>query len=157
MEVIYIEFLTELKIMLEEVEKSWWYEWMQKSIDKYNLTQDVSYFLGAFGGCGSFNDETINNESTIVLKSITYNMAKTIQKQGDFDLASVLQEEQNHLIKALEYLKKQSDFWGKDQAIESEENQLNYINYIIKNYSVGNLHVITTEYLEQKNINNKKR
>lgn len=157
MGVIYIEFLTELKIMLKEVEKSWWYQWMNKSIEKYNSTQDVSYFLEAFGGCGSFNDEPINNEATIVLKSIVYDMAKIIENQSVFDFASVLQKEQNHLINAREYLKKDLDFWGKEQQLDSNENQLNYINYIIKNYSVGNLHEITTEYLMQKDINNKKR
>ena len=157
MEIIYIEFLTELKIMLEEVEKSWWYQWMNKSIEKYNSTQDVSYFLEAFGGCGSFNDEPINNEATIVLKSIVYDIAKIIESKSDIDLISVLQKEQNHLINASEYLKKQSDFWGKEQQIKSNENELNYINYIINNYSVGNLHKITNEYLMQKDINNKKR
>lgn len=149
---IYIEFLSELKILLEEVENSWWCNWMQKSIDKYNLNQDVSHFLSAFGGCGSFNDEPIASETTRVLTNIIYSMAKCIQQQGNFDLASILQEEKNYQIKALDYSKNQKDYWNKEKDIDSHIKELNYINYVIENYSVGNLHQITTEYLEQKNI-----
>lgn len=80
-------------------------------------------------------------------------MVKIIQKQGYFYLTNILQEEQKYQITAINYAEKAGNYWQKEQDIENHTNRLNYINYLIKNYSVGNLRQITTEYLEQKNVN----
>ena len=61
---------------------------MKKSINKYNESKDVSHFLSAFGGCGSYNDEYKKSETTQVLTNIVYSMAIQLQKQGNFDLTT---------------------------------------------------------------------
>lgn len=157
METIYIEFMEQLKILLDEVEKSWWSQWIQKSIDKYKTNQDVSYYLSAFGGMGSFSDEVIKCEATIILQNITYNMAKQIKDQGSFILDDILQKTQAHQKQALNDAKRPDDYWNKEDNIKFCTYTLNFINYIIENYSVGNLHQITNNYLEQKDINNSRK
>lgn len=154
METIYIEFMEELKILLEVVEKSWLNEWIQKSIDKYKNSQDVSYYLTAFGGMGSFNDEVITSETTEILKTITYYMSKEIQNQGTFNLYDILQKVQINISEMIESTRKISNYLNKEKDIEWYTNLLNYINYLIENYSVGNLHQLTNNYLAQKDISN---
>ena len=150
MEKIYIEFLSELEIHLDEIENSSWHSWMKKSIDKYNESQDVSYFLRAFGGCGSYNDEYKKSETTQVLTSIVYRMAIQIQKQENFDLSTILHNEQIFQKKSLDSFKKYTSDYQNERNIEECIKRLNYINYIVDNYSVGNLKKITSEYFKQK-------
>lgn len=154
METIYVEFMEELKILLKEVENSWWNQWIQKSIDKYKINQDVSYYLSAFGGMGSFNDEVITCEATEVLKSITGDMAHQIKNQGCFILNDILQETRVRLGQMVEDAKRPDDYWNKENNIKYYTNMLKYLNCVIENYSVGNLHQITNAYLEQKDIKN---
>ena len=154
---IYIEYLQELEYVLKEIEHSWWHSLINKSIDKYNNNMDVSYYLGAYGGEGSFNDELSTNQITDVLKSITYDMAKSIQKQGIFEIEVILQNHKQHKEKALEYLTNERQYWNKEKDIERQTERLNYINYLIENYSIGNLHQITESYLLSFNYNNKRK
>lgn len=150
MEKIYIEFLSELETHLDEIENSCWHSWMKKSIDKYNENQDVSYFLSAFGGCGSYNDEYKKSETTQILTNIVYSMAIQIQKQGYFDLTTILQNEQIIQKKSLDSFKEYANSFQNERYIEECIKRLNYINYIVDNYSVGNLNKITSEYFKQK-------
>lgn len=152
METIYIEFMEELKILLKEIENSWWNQWIQKSIDKYKNNQDVLYYLSAFGGMGSFNDEVITCEATMILQKITYIMARQIKNQGSFILNDILQDTQARVRQMVEQAER-----NKDNNIKYYTSMLNYINYVIESYSGGNLHQITNSYLEQKDINNKRK
>lgn len=151
----YIEYLQELKYTLKEIEHSGWYKWIERSINKYNDNMDVSYYLGAFGGCGSFNDEPTTSEITKVLTSITYDMAKRIKANETYSMLDVLNKHKEYQVKALDYSTKQRDYWHKEKDIKEHTNGLNYVNHLIENYSYGNLHQITYEYLENKK--NKKR
>lgn len=146
MEKIYVEFLSELETHLEEIENSWWHSWMKKSINKYNESKDVSHFLSAFGGCGSYNDEYKKSETTQVLTNIVYSMAIQLQKQGNFDLTTILHNEQIFQKKSLDSFNE----YTNERNIEEYIKRLNYINYIVDNYSVGNLSKITSEYFDRK-------
>lgn len=155
METIYIEFMEELRFILYEIEKSWWNKWIQKSIDKYKENQDVSYYLSAFGGMGSFNDEVPISEVTEALKNITYCMAIEIKEQGKFCLGDILRKKYDFLKQRLESTKESEDYNSKEKDIMHCTSLLSYSDYLIKNYSIGNLHQITNEYLSQKTINNR--
>lgn len=146
MEKIYVEFLSELETHLEEIENSWWHSWMKKSINKYNESKDISHFLSAFGGCGSYNDEYKKSETTQVLTNIVYSMAIQLQKQGNFDLTTILHNEQIFQKKSLDSFNE----YTNERNIKEYIKRLNYINYIVDNYSVGNLSKITSEYFDQK-------
>ena len=146
----YIEYLLELKYALEEIENSGWYKWIDKSISKYNENMDVSYYLGAYGGCGSLSDITMTSEITNVLTSITYDMAKSIKQNGTYCMPEILNKHKEYRVGALDYCMNKKDYWHKEKDIEEHTNGLNYVNHLIGNYSYGNLHQITCEYLESK-------
>ena len=47
-------------------------------------------------------------------------------------------------------------FFSLKQAIEFDNQCLNYVNYLVNNYNLGNLHVITEKYRNYKDINDLK-
>lgn len=146
---IYIEFLKELYVFLEEKENTWWSKWMKRSIDKFNSNEDVSYFLGAFGGSGSFNDVYFDSEITEVLQTITYSCAYAIEKNDDRKIEDILLNEQERLNNVILYYQSEQGIssFNSQIIVERSRNELNYINTLIENYSIGNLHEITTHYL----------
>lgn len=139
----YIEFLTELCTLLDMYEKSNWSKWMEKSSKKFKETEDVEHFLSAFGGIGSFTDYSYsmgtNDELTSVinvLSNITYSCANSIKDNDELEF--------NEILDALEiYYKGNSNY---------EYYTVKYFDNILNNYTSGNLHEITTNYLGKDNI-----
>lgn len=150
MEVVYIEFLEELYWALNELEHTWWAKWMQKSIEKFKFNQDVSYFLRAFGGMGSFNDEFLVSEISEELSTITYQCARAIQDKEDIQLENILLKEKERLLSCINRYSENTSMW-EQRGIERATMCLNYINMIINNYKVGNLHQLTQDYSYQGN------
>lgn len=144
---VYLEFLTELYISLERVSPSMWSLWIKKSIDRFNEDKDVTYFLNAFGGLGSFSDSPINDNVVLALKSITYCIAKSIQDK-EVTLEDILLKEierLNHNI--INNISLNSDNYYILADIEREKDMLIYITEINDNYVGGNLHEITINFL----------
>lgn len=145
MDKIYLEFLEELAYSLEEYENSYWSNWMHKSSLLFQQNADLNYFFGAFGGMGSFNDNFFSSITT-ELKTITYLIATSLRNNKPDSILSIIDEEQ----------KRCAYNCSLEQAIEFDNQCLNYVNYLVNNYNLGNLHVITEKYRNDKDINDLK-
>lgn len=142
----YLEFLEELAYSLREYEDSYWSDWMQKSSLLFQQNNDLNYFLRAFGGMGSFNDNYFSSITT-ELKNITYQIATSLRDNRQDNILSIMDKEQKKCIYNC----------SLKHATEVDQDCLNYINYLIENYNSENLHVITEKYRNDKNMNTLKK
>lgn len=118
---------------------------MHKSSLLFQQNADLNYFFGAFGGMGSFNDNFFSSITT-ELKTITYLIATSLHNNKPDSILSIIDEEQ----------KRCAYNCSLEQAIEFDNQCLNYVNYLVNNYNLGNLHVITEKYRNDKDINDLK-
>ena len=143
----YLEFLKELHYCLEYYEHSGWSNWMKKSIALFINEHDLTYFFSAFGGMGSFNDryyeKTEATDVINVLKTITFKIARVIKDNGNNDILNILKEEQGRYL------------YNKKLGYEREHDirELNYLNYLIDNYHLSNLHNINDIYIKELSLN----
>lgn len=142
----YLEFLEELAYNLREYEDSYWSDWMQKSSFLFQQNDDLNYFFRAFGSMGIFNDNYFSSITT-ELKNITYQIATSLRDNRQDSILSIMDKEQ----KICTYN------CSLKHATEFEQDCLNYINYLIENYNLENLHVITEKYRNDKSNNNFKK
>ena len=145
MDKYYLEFLEELVYSLIEYENSFWSDWMQKSSLLFQQKADLNYFFSAFGGIGSFSDNCFSSITTELI-TITYEIATSLRDNRQDDIMSIIEVEQKRCINVCN-MKYSTDY---------DNECLNYINYLINNYNLGNLHDITEEYRNNKCIKSMK-
>lgn len=148
MDEYYLEFLKELAYRLETYEDSTqWADWMKKSANKYVDSGDLEYFFRAFGGMGGFYDRYFYYSNvTRELSDITCKIAKSLKENKDDNISSILEDEKQRFI----------SFYENQGITKYDSKELNYLNYLITNYKLGNLHDITEKYNEEK-VNKKRQ
>lgn len=148
MEECYLEFLKELAYCLETYEDSTqWADWMKKSANKYVDSGDLEYFFRAFSGLGGFYDRYFYYSNvTRELSDITCKIAKSLKENKDDNISSILEDEKQRFI----------SFYENQGITKYDSKELNYLNYLITNYKLGNLHDITEKYNEEK-VNKKRQ
>lgn len=146
MEKGYLEFLNALCDCLKK-DNTIWYEWMEKSKELYREKKDLSHFLSAFGGMGSFNDYSCENKNVdvmaSVLKDITYSIANALNNEEQTRIEDILSKEYNR------YIDNFNNGYGNDYM----SKKLEYLTYIVKNHNTSNLHDLNTSFLINKNNN----
>lgn len=142
MDEYYLEFLKELAYRLETYEDSTqWADWMKKSANKYVDSGDLEYFFRAFSGLGGFYDRYFYYSNvTRELSDITCKIAKSLKENKDDNISSILEDEKQRFI----------SFYENQGITKYDSKELNYLNYLITNYKLGNLHDITEKYNEEK-------
>ena len=146
MDKYYLEFLDELVYSLRKYDDSKWSDWMYKSSLAFRQRAELNYFFSAFGGAGSFNDNYFSGITT-ELANITYKIASSLRDNRQDDIMSIIEVEQKRCINVCN-MKYSTDY---------DNECLNYINYLINNYNLGNLHDITEEYRNNKCIKSMKQ
>ncbi len=148
MEECYLEFLKELAYCLETYEDSTqWAFWMRTSAQKYVNSGDLEYFFRAFSGLGGFYDRYFYYSNvTRELSDITCKIAKSLKENKDDNISSILEDEKQRFI----------SFYENQGITKYDSKELNYLNYLITNYKLGNLHDITEKYNEEK-VNKKRQ
>ena len=149
MKKIYIEFLKELYIRLEQNRDLMWSEWMKRSIKKFDENEDIDYFLRAFGGMGSFNDYFTENMVIELLKSITYDCAYSLKDNRNQQIKDILKQNIERLNNGIVREEKNSPSSLYYKQIMYDKEMLDYAIYIYENYKCGNLNLITENYLNQ--------
>lgn len=139
----YLEFLNELYLYISEDDSNIWSDWIIKSRELFEKNNDLSYFLSAFGGMGSFNDYYYENRETMpivnVLKSITYSIANSIDNHQNSTIEDIIIKENERYIYNLKN--------GFNSEIAMQEYE--YLKYLKDNYNYSNLHNINTKYSHQ--------
>ena len=146
MDKYYLEFLEELVYSLREYENSFWSDWMQKSSLLFQEKADLNYFFSAFGGIGSFSDNCFSSITTELI-TITYEIATSLRDNRQDSILSIMDKEQKRCTYNCRL----------EHATEFDQQCLDYINYLINNYNLENLHVITEKYRNDKDMNNLKK
>lgn len=148
MDEYYLEFLKELAYRLETYEDSTqWAFWMRTSAQKYVNSGDLEYFFRAFSGLGGFYDRYFYYSNvTRELSDITCKIAKSLKENKDDNISSILEDEKQRFI----------SFYENQGITKYDSKELNYLNYLITNYKLGNLHDITEKYNEEK-VNKKRQ
>ena len=152
MKIIYYEFLNGLYMALLNLEETWWTSRIKRCIDKYNINEDLTDFLSNFGGMGSFNDENFKSEVTEVLQTITYTLANNINNNTEIKLEDILLDSRKRYDYNVRYWQKQIDAWPKEEEINSSVKKIKYIEYLLENYKIGELHKLTEEYLNTSKL-----
>lgn len=143
----YLEFLKELAYRLETYEDSTqWADWMKKSANKYENNSDLEYFESAFSGLGGFYDRYFYYSCiTRSLSDIVCRIAKSLKENKDDTISSLLGEEKQRFIY----------FYESQGMTEYNSEELNFLNYLITNYKLGNLHNMTEKYEKEQKVNKK--
>ena len=80
------------------------------------------------------------------LSDITCKIAKSLKENKDDNISSILEDEEQRFI----------SFYENQGITKYDSKELNYLNYLITNYKLGNLHDITEKYNEEK-VNKKRQ